>query len=121
MRAYDPFAHAEALGLRIVYRPIAGASGLWIPEHRTVVLQPGLHRAHERSTLAHEIVHAEFQDRGRIPAQERRADRIAAERLLAGFDLRRAAALSDDPGVWALEAGVTDHLMEVHLRARASA
>ncbi len=115
-RNYDPHQHADEMGIEIVYRRLRTANGLWIPEARTIFLQPRLHRVHERSVLAHELVHAEFGDVGRSAFQERRADRIAARRLVQNDELRRAARLSDDPGAWALEIGVTDHMLDIFLR-----
>lgn len=115
-RRYDPHRHAEDLGITVVYRRLRTCNGLYVPEQRLIFLQPRLHRVHERSVLAHEIVHAEFDDRGRDDFQERRADRIAARRLIAHDELRAVTPLSDDPGVWALELDVTDHMLDVWLR-----
>ena len=115
-RRYDPHRHAEELGITIHYRRLRTANGLYLPEQRVIFLQPRMHRVHERSVLAHEIVHAEFEDVGRNELQERRADRIAARRLICGDDLRAVTPLSDDPGVWALELDVTDHMLDVWLR-----
>lgn len=115
-RRYDPHRHAEDLGITVHYRRLRTCSGLYVPELRVIFLQPRMHRIHERSVLAHEIVHAEYDDRGREDHQERRADRVAARRLIAPDDLREVALLSDDPGAWALELDVTDHMLDVWLR-----
>jgi len=115
-RRYDPHRHAEELGITVHYRRLRTANGLYLPDQRVIFIQPRLHRVHERSVLAHEIVHAEFEDVGRNELQERRADRIAARRLIHGDDLRAVTPLSDDPGVWALELDVTDHMLDVWLR-----
>lgn len=115
---YDPFEHAAEMEIEIVERPLRTANGLWVPEHRVVFLQRGLHRIHKRSTLAHELVHAEYGDVGRSEKQERRADRVASRRLICGIDLEMVVDTSDDPGVWAMELNVTDHLMNVFLHER---
>jgi Zn-dependent peptidase ImmA (M78 family) len=118
---YDPHEHAHSMDIDIVYRPLRSANGLWVPEHRVIFLRPRLHRVHERSTLAHELVHAEYGDLGRSDFQERRADKVAARRLIRTDDLRQAVDLSDDPGAWALELDVTDHMMRVYMRQQRAA
>jgi len=37
---YDPWEHAERLGIHVVYGRLRTANGLWLPEHRTIVLKP---------------------------------------------------------------------------------
>jgi len=115
-KKYDPFEHATEMGIEIIHRRLTTANGLWVPDHRVVFLQPRMHRVHERSVLAHELVHAEFGDVGREESQERRADRLAARRLIRRVDLHRATKISDDPGVWAMEIGVTEHLMSTYMQ-----
>lgn len=115
-KVYDPYEHADEMDIEIVHRRLRTANGLWVPEHRVIFLQPRMHRIHERSVLAHELVHAEFGDVGRVEFQERRADRLAARRLIRSIDLQRATKLSDDPGAWAIEVGVTDHLMGTYMQ-----
>ena len=76
--------------------------GLWDQHARTVWLDERLSPAERRSTLAHELVHAE---RGDVPCgdpcldarQERRVDREAARRLIAVEALADALRWTRDP------------------------
>lgn len=117
---YDPWSHADALGIPVRYRPGLAWEGLW--HHGTILLRPGLTRRVERSVLAHEIVHAEHDDQPTTDTvthtrQERRADRIAAERLITPADLRAAQRISDDPGMWCHELDVTGWILTARLGA----
>jgi Zn-dependent peptidase ImmA (M78 family) len=80
--SYDPFEHADALGIKVLHRPIRTANGLWLPDHNTIVIKTGLRRILERSTLAHEIGHAELGHVDDCRKHERQADRYAAAHLI---------------------------------------
>lgn len=116
---YDPWEHAAMLGLPIVFRddlPDAGMVACYSEEHTAVFVRPRLHGAVERCAIAHEIVHFEHGDVGIAPAQEQRADRIAARRLLRPRRLDELAGVTEDPAVVALELRVTERVMRTHLR-----
>jgi hypothetical protein len=52
---YDPYAHAEQLGIRVIRRRLTTGTGLWVPDQNVIFLQDRMRRVHDRSTLAHEI------------------------------------------------------------------
>lgn len=114
---YDPFAHAEQLGVRIRYddRLPPGELGAWVSVTRTIHLRPDLTALLTRCTLAHELGHAVHDHRGRSAAQERAADRFAIEHLVTLDAVVDQVRASPDPGRWALELGVTHRLLQVYL------
>ncbi|KRB36395.1 hypothetical protein [Microbacterium sp. Root180] len=119
VRDYDPWEHAAMLGLPIVFRhdlPDAAMVACYSEEHGAVFVRPDLHGAVERCAIAHEIVHFEHGDVGSSPAQEERADRIAARRLIRPRRLDELAGVTEDPAVVALELHVTEKVMRTHLR-----
>lgn len=116
--AYDPYDHAERLGIHVVSGRIRSSNGLWIAEERMIILKRGLRVAHERQVLAHELGHALLGHTTTTPRHERQADRWAARKLIEPTRLADVASMSPDPGVWAIELGVTEDLMDLYLRDR---
>lgn len=114
MGTYDPYAHADQMGLKIVFRPLDRRVGFWFEEYRTIVLRQNMSVRRERSVLAHEIVHAEHGDMGCDSRQEVRADRVAAGRLIDPFRLADVMAASPDAGRWAIELGVTPDILRAY-------
>ena len=112
---YDPFAHAEQLGLTVIERPIRTANGLWIPDHNLIVLKSGMKARHRRSVLAHEIGHAELSHRDDRPKHEKQADRYAAERCINYDELIELGGWLECPHQVAVELGVTHRLLRVYL------
>lgn len=98
---YDPFAHAEALHLRILIKdPGNNNDGYYDHRTRTIWLRPGMTYRAQRSTLAHEIIHAQFEDEPTCDPvwhakRERRCDNIAAQRLLRDADPRHVSGITD--------------------------
>ena len=83
---YNPFQHAEELGLQVEYQTLRTAFGLYVPGRDLILLRPRMKLATERCILAHEIDHYLHRDR-RVNGiyslrQERRADEGAALRLI---------------------------------------
>jgi Zn-dependent peptidase ImmA (M78 family) len=113
--SYDPFEHADALGLTIVYGRLRTANGLWVPDHRTIILQPRMRVIQERSVLAHEIGHADLGHRDGRPKHELLADRYAAEHLIDPERLRDVAQWTPDLSRASLELGVTTKLMRIYM------
>lgn len=118
---YDPFLHAESLGLPIVHRrrlPTPQMVACYSRKHNAVFVRPDLHSAVERCAVAHEIVHFEHNDVGTTKSQEDRADRIAAQRLVRPSRVEEIAATTEDPARIALELDVTEKIMRAYLRQR---
>lgn len=121
---YDPYSHAQDLGLVVIYAPLCDRWGEYHHGKRTVVLHRGLTAAQERCTLAHEVAHAEYGDvvTGRQwwdARSEARADRVAAGRLVDPGDLKGLVAVyGEDFDRLALELGVTRWLLDAALRGQ---
>jgi hypothetical protein len=114
---YDPYRHADRLGIRVVHGSIRSANGLWIAEDRLIILKRGLRTWHERQVLTHELAHCCLgHGLARVTARDEfLADRWAARKLITPGSLADIAQTTPDPGVWAIELGVTDHLLHLHL------
>lgn len=118
-RSYDPWEHAGDLGLPIVYRgdlPDKRMVACYSEMHQAIFVRPDLHSAVERCAIAHEIVHHENADVGQDRAQERRADRMAARRLIRPSAVYNLAELTEDAARIAYQLDVTEHIMTVFLR-----
>jgi Zn-dependent peptidase ImmA (M78 family) len=118
-RRYDPYVHAENLGLPIIYRtdlPGHDIDAMYTPDHKAIYVRPNLAASVERCAIAHEIVHHEHGDEGEDRKQEDRADRISARRLVRPSDVYDALEFTDDMGRVALELEVTEKVMTIFLR-----
>lgn len=113
--AYDPWEHADALGIRVALRPLTTVNELWLPRLRTIVLKSSMRPAHQRNALAHGIGHAVLGHTDDRPKHERQADRFAAKQLIDPVELRRLTAWCDDPGQVAAELGITRRFLLAYL------
>lgn len=118
MTGYDPFEHAEQQGIRIIYRPIRTAQGLWLPEHNLIVIRTGLRAIHERSILAHELGHAMLGHTDDNPKHEHQADLYAANNLINQDTLVAASKWAVDIQVLAAELNVATRLLRAYLAAQ---
>jgi Zn-dependent peptidase ImmA (M78 family) len=114
-RSYDPFAHAEQLGVQVVYRRLRTANGLWVPDIRTIFLQTRMRALHERSVLSHELGHVCLGHRESNPRNELLADRWAARHLIDTDELHAAAQSTEDIGAWCHELNVSADILERYL------
>ncbi|MET4780852.1 ImmA/IrrE family metallo-endopeptidase [Glaciihabitans sp. UYNi722] len=112
---YDPYDHAETLGIEVVHRRIRTANGLWFPEHNMIVIREGMKAVWDRSTLAHEIAHAALGHCDDRPKHEVMADRYAAENLIDVSELHEVRRWAPDSARLAHELGVTTRLLRVWL------
>jgi Zn-dependent peptidase ImmA (M78 family) len=112
---YDPFAHAEQLGIEVQYHPLRASNGLWVPDHRVIFLQPRMRVIHERSILAHEVAHAALGHRDDRPKHEVLADRAAAENLIDRDEILHLLNWTDDIAKVCLELQVTTKLFRVYV------
>lgn len=109
-KTYDPWAHAEQLGARVIVRddlPDEHMVGAYHPGFDCIYLRPGLSHTLERCTLAHELVHWEHGDDGCHAKHDARAKRISAERLIDPEQLHNAMADTLDLERIARELSVT--------------
>lgn len=115
---YDPWKHAELLGATVVANAtLPGAMVAAYSGRRHVIfVRPNVPYAVERCALAHELVHYEHRDRGTTHAQEDRANRTSALRLIRPSRLEEAAQLTDDVGAMAIDLAVTEKVMRLYVR-----
>lgn len=122
-RFYSPYAHAAELGVRVTFSD-ALLRPSWLGAYSAVLheiyLRPGLSPAFERTTLAHEIVHAEHGDAGGDRAAEIRADRVAAGRLIRRETLITLARHST-PQATAGRLAVITTMLGIYVKRRRSA
>lgn len=114
-RDYDPFAHAEDLGINVIYRPIRTANELWLPDHQTIVIKSGMRVVFQRAACAHGVAHATLGHEDSRPKHEVQANRLAAENLIDIEDLRDLMLWTPDSARLAQELGVTARLLRVYL------
>jgi len=112
---YDPHEHAAKIGIDVVYGRLRSANGLWVPEHRTIILRPRMRALLERTVLTHEMGHVCLGHVDDCPRNEKMADRFAARKLIDHEELRRASRYSPDIEQWALELQVTPHLIDTYM------
>lgn len=105
---YNPWDHAETLGVSVGWHPLKHSNGIWLPSHERIVLNTALPEWAVTPVLAHECVHAEYHDPpGQVERHERRANRIAAERLIDPERLEYLAKTTPDYDRLCIELGVT--------------
>ncbi|POH63605.1 MULTISPECIES: ImmA/IrrE family metallo-endopeptidase [Cryobacterium] len=117
MGDYDPYAHAAALGIEVIHRPIRTANGRWFPQHNTIVIREGLRAVIDRSTLAHELGHATLGHVADSAKNETQADRIAADNLIRYAELLKVTQWTTHHNTIAKELGVTGRILRVYLDA----
>lgn len=114
-RDYDPYAHAEELGIQVIFRPIRTGHELWLPDHDTLVIRSGLRAQMARNAAAHGIGHAVLAHEDARPKHEIQADRVAANNLIDLEECRELMRWTPDCHRLAAELGVTTRVMRVFL------
>lgn len=115
MERYDPYAHAEQLGIRVEHQSLRTINGLWVPDHNMIILRSGMRALHTRSTLAHEIGHADLGHRDDRPKHEVMADRYAANHLINKGELIDLMQWTRDLNKVAQELEVSGRILRVYL------
>lgn len=124
MTSYDPYAHAEQLGIPV--RPAVlpyGLGGLWLPEHRTIYLSHDLHPIRARCTCGHEVQHVirgVKHTRGSREWHrviEAQCDRDAARMFISFEEMTEQVRSSTDQGEWAMNLRVTGRMIRAYLRS----
>lgn len=114
-RGYDPYAHADTLGINVIVRPIRTANELWLPGHHTLVIKSGMRATHQRTACAHGVAHALLGHEDDRPKHELQADRIAANNLIDLDECRELIKWTPDCHRLANELGVTTRIMRLFL------
>lgn len=115
--AYDPWEHADAMGIQVMERPLRTANELWLPEHSTIVIKSGMRAVHKRTALAHGIGHAALAHEDDRPKFENQADRYATLYLIHPDELDAVRQWTLDLPTIAVELGVTARLLAAYLAA----
>lgn len=116
-RSYDPWAHADELGIEVVVRPLRSGHELWLPDHRTLLVHSRLRSAHQRSALAHGVAHAHLGHEDDRPKHENQADRFAALHLIDPDELADLYKWCPDEQRIVSELGVTRRLFRAFVLA----
>ncbi|MER5350657.1 ImmA/IrrE family metallo-endopeptidase [Kitasatospora sp. NPDC002551] len=115
---YDPAAELDRMGIPVVRLWLRDTWGVWSPKRRAVVIAAGLSPAEVRCVLAHELEHILAGDTGCGGRDglraERRADTLAARKLIGLSDYFAARQWATSEAELAEELGVTTWI----LRAR---
>lgn len=119
-REYDPWTHAEQLGLEVIVRPLRTSHGLWLPEMRTILLHSRLRAGAQRNVLAHEIGHADLGHMDDRPKHERQADVYAARNLICPDELAELYKWCPDERRLISELGVTTRLFRAYFQSPAA-
>lgn len=119
-RAYDPWEHADLLGVEVVVRPLRTAHGLWLPDYNTILIHSKLRAGARRNVLAHEIGHAALAHRDDRPKHERQADRFAARHLICPDELADLYGWCADEQRIVAELGVTTRLFRAYVLSQAA-
>jgi hypothetical protein len=114
-RAYDPFVHADALGIQVIFRDLTQSHELWMPAFNTIVLKSRMRPLGQRCALAHGIGHAALGHVTGAPSQELQADRYASLNLIDPTELARTIVWAANLVEVALELGVTQRLLSAYL------
>ena len=115
VKRYDPYVHADSLGIRVEHQTLRTANGIWLPDERLIILRASMRAVQLRSTLAHELGHVEYAHRDDRPKHEIQADRYAVDNLIDLDECREMMKWSPDCHLLAAELNVSTRLMRVFL------
>lgn len=116
-RDYDPWEHAELLGIPVFVRRLRTANGIWFPEYGEIIISDRLRARDQRLTLAHEIGHGVLAHRDDRPKHERQADQYAAKNLICPNELAEIYEWASDEHEIISELGVTRTLLRAYMSA----
>lgn len=112
------YAHCADLGLEVEWGDLAPRyRGVYLDDHRRIILDHQLTRVQVTSTLSHEVGHATFGDRCSSRRNELRAWEYGASLIITPTEYAAAEELvGPHPGALALELGVTPKVVEAWRR-----
>lgn len=120
-KRYNPYEHAEQLGIRVAHQELRAANGYWIPDHNLILLRSGMRAVHARTVLAHEIGHAVLGHRDDRPKHESQADRFAARNLIDLAECEAVMRATGDLYLASLELEVSQRMLRLFLELEAVA
>lgn len=119
-RAYDPFEHADALGIPVYVRRLRTANGRYFREYGEILLSDRLRARDLRLTLSHELGHAELLHPDDRPKHEKQADQFAAQNLICPDELADLYGWCRDERRIVAELGVTTNLFRSYVLSQAA-
>jgi Zn-dependent peptidase ImmA (M78 family) len=119
-RAYDPWAHAELLGIEVIVRRLRTANGRWFPEYGQILISDKLRVGQQRLVLAHEIGHGALMHPDDRPKHEMQADKFAARNLIDPDELADLYKWCPDEQRLIQELGVTTRLFRAYVLSPAA-
>ena len=119
-RAYDPWQHADALGIPVYVRRLRTAHGRWFPEYGEIIISDRLRTRDQELTLSHEIGHAVLMHRDDRPKHEKQADQFAARHLICPDELADLYEWCPDEQRIVAELGVTRTLFRAYVLSHAA-
>lgn len=119
-REYDPWEHADALGIPVIVRRLRTANGIYFREYGEIILSDKLRPRDRRLTLSHELGHAELLHPDDRPKHEKQADQFAARNLIHPDELADLYEWCPDERRIVAELGVTTTLFRAYVLAQAA-
>lgn len=119
-RSYDPWEHAELLGIEVIVRRLRTANGRWFPEYGQILISDRLRVGQQRLVLAHEIGHGALMHPDDRPKHEKQADQFAARNLIDPEELADLYKWCPDEQRIVHELGVTTRLFRAFVLAPAA-
>ncbi|WP_420111643.1 ImmA/IrrE family metallo-endopeptidase [Pseudactinotalea sp.] len=119
-RAYDPWEHADQLGIPVFVRRLRTANGLYFREYGEIIISDRLRVRDQRLALAHELGHAVLLHPDDRPKYEVQADRFAARNLIDPEELADLYRWCEDERRIVTELDVTTTLFRAYVLSRAA-
>lgn len=119
-RAYDPWEHADALGIPVFVRRLRTANARYFREYGEIIVGDHLRVRDQRLSLSHEIGHAVLEHPDDRPKHEKQADRFAAQNLICPDELADLYGWCRDERRIVAELGVTTTLFRSFILSRAA-
>lgn len=119
-RAYDPWEHAEQLGIEVIVRRLRTANGRWFPEYGQILISDKLRVGQQRLVLSHEIGHGALMHPDDRPKYENQADQFAAQNLICPDELADLYGWATDEQKIIAELGVTTRLFRAFVLSQAA-
>lgn len=119
-RDYDPWEHADALGIPVFVRRLRSANAIYFREYGEIILSDRLRVGDQRLSLSHELGHVELEHQDDRPKHEKQADRFAAQNLICPDELADLYGWCRDERRIVAELGVTTRLFRAYVLSQAA-
>ena len=119
-RLYDPWEHAEQLGIQVIVRRLRSAHGRWFPDYNQILISDRLRVSDQRLVLAHELGHGAHGHLDDRPKYEKQADQFAARHLICPDELADLYEWCPDERRIVAELGVTTRLFRAYVASLAA-